>query len=65
MTEHLLTGAAPCTSAARGSDGDGSDACGNKQPNALYRPVIDQPGQRFALSDQLSYSLSASATAQF
>jgi hypothetical protein len=65
MTEHLLSGAAPCTSAARDSDGDGSDACGNKQPNALYRPVIDQPGQRFALSDQLSYSLSASATAQF
>jgi hypothetical protein len=63
-TSHLLTGAPACTSAAR-SSGSSDDACGDKQPNALYRAVIDQPGQRFALESQLAYSLSATATAQF
>jgi hypothetical protein len=63
-TQHLLTGTGACTSASRDSDG-ASDQCGDKQPNALYRAVIDQPGQRFALSGDLSYSLSATATAQF
>jgi hypothetical protein len=63
-TQHLLTGAAACTAAPRDRDSD-ADQCGEKQPNALYRAVIDEPGQRFALGSDLSYSLSATATAQF
>ncbi|HET6339172.1 MAG TPA: hypothetical protein VFG30_38395, partial [Polyangiales bacterium] len=63
-TQHLLTGAAACSAAGRDSDST-SDQCGDKQPNALYRAVIDQPGQRFALSSDIAYSLSATATAQF
>jgi hypothetical protein len=63
-TQHLLTGASACTSASRPS-GSTDDTCGDKQPNALYRAVIDQPGQRFAMSAQLAYTLSATATAQF
>jgi hypothetical protein len=63
-TQHLLTGAAACTSAARDS-GSTADQCGDRQPNALYRAVIDQPGQRFAMSAELAYTLSATATAQF
>jgi hypothetical protein len=63
-TQHLLTGAAACTSVGRDSDGT-ADQCGDKQPNALYRAVIDQPGQRFAMNAELAYTLSATATAQF
>jgi hypothetical protein len=63
-TQHLLTGAAACTSAGRDSGGT-ADQCGDKHPNALYRAVIDQPGQRFALNAELAYTLSATATAQF
>jgi hypothetical protein len=63
-TEHLLTGAPACTSDAR-ADASSDDACGDKQPNALYRAVIDQPGQRFGIQSHIAYSLSASATAQF
>lgn len=62
-TQHLLTGASPCTSVKRADSM--SDQCGDRQPNALYRAVIDQPGQRFAIEDELSYSLAATATAQF
>lgn len=63
-TQHLLTGAAACTSAGRDSAG-AADQCGDKQPNALYRSVIDLPGQRFAMNAELAYTLSATATAQF
>jgi hypothetical protein len=63
-TQHLLTGAAACTPDGRDA-GSTADQCGDKQPNALYRAVIDQPGQRFALSAELAYTLSATATAQF
>jgi hypothetical protein len=63
-TQHLLTGAAACTSASRDSSST-ADQCGDKHPNALYRAVIDQPGQRFALNAELAYTLAATATAQF
>jgi hypothetical protein len=63
-TQHLLTGAAACSEAGRDTDST-ADQCGDKQPNALYRAVIDQPGQRFAVSADIAYSLSATATAQF
>jgi hypothetical protein len=63
-TRHSLTGAGPCTGARRTS-GDSTDACGDETPNALYRGVIDQPGQRFWQVGQLAYSLAATATAQF
>lgn len=63
-SEHLLTGAPACTESARSGTG-AVDQCGNKQPNALYRAVIDAPGQRFLQSAALAYTLSATATAQF
>ncbi len=63
-TRHLLTGARPCTEATRG-EGEASGSCGERVPNALYRAVIDQPGQRFVISSQLAYSVSATAAAQF
>jgi hypothetical protein len=62
VTRHLLTGAAACTEASAPM---ASDDCGDRAHNALYRAVIDQPGQRFFLSADLSYTLSATATAQF
>ena len=61
-TRHLLTGAPACTSAAAEAP---SPDCGDSAHNALYRPVIDAPGQRFLLGGQLAYTLSATATAQF
>jgi hypothetical protein len=58
LTQHLLTDAAPCPS------GPGP-ACASAQINALYRPVIDLPGQRFLLSSDLTFALFAHATGQF
>jgi hypothetical protein len=61
-TRHLLTGAPACTDAPADTP---SPDCGDQAHNALYRPVIDAPGQRFLLSSALAYTLSAAATAQF
>jgi hypothetical protein len=57
-TSHWLTDAAPCASGAASS-------CASNQINALYRPVIDLPGQRFLLNSDLSFDLFAHATGQF
>jgi hypothetical protein len=62
VTRHLLTGAARCTEASAPVP---SDDCGENAHNALYRGVIDEPGQRFFLSSYLAYTFSATATAQF
>ena len=57
-TPHLLTDTAACL-----AGGDGS--CLNARINALYRPVIDLPGQRFLQTSNLSYDLFAIATGEF
>jgi hypothetical protein len=62
VTRHLLTGAAACTDASATSP---SDDCGDRAHNALYRAVIDEPGQRFFLSSHFAYTFAATATAQF
>jgi hypothetical protein len=58
LTSHLLTAAMPCASAT-------SETCPESEVNALYRPIIDLPGQRFRLSADLAFDLFASATGQF
>jgi hypothetical protein len=55
---HLLTDGAPCNAA-----GDGS--CTGVRADPQYRPVIDLPGQRFLLANDLTFDLLASATGQF
>jgi hypothetical protein len=57
-TPHLLTDTAACL-----AGGDGS--CINGRVNALYRPVIDLPGQRFLVNGNLTYDLFATATGEF
>jgi hypothetical protein len=62
VTRHLLTGAAACTETSASMT---SMDCGEQAHNALYRAVIDEPGQRFFLSSDLAYTFAATATAQF
>jgi hypothetical protein len=57
-SQHLLTDAAPCPSGS-------TVLCRPDQINALYRPVIDLPGQRFLLDSDLTFDLFAYATGQF
>lgn len=57
-TPHVLTDTAACL-----AGGDGS--CINGRANALYRPVIDLPGQRFLITGNLTYDLFATATGEF
>lgn len=58
MSQHLLTGAAPCGHS-------GPSVCQPGQANPLYRAVIDQPGQRFAMLENLRYDLFATAIGRF
>ena len=58
LTSHLLTAAMPCAAVA-------SESCPATELNALYRPIIDLPGQRFRLSADLAFDLFATATGQF
>lgn len=64
VNSHLLTSAEPCSERVRTS-GSPEGGCGDRQPNVLYRGVIDHAGQRFRLSSDLAYGLSASATGNF
>jgi hypothetical protein len=58
QTQHMLTDAAPCPSGA-------GPSCSPEHINALYRPIIDLPGQRFLLASDLTFDLFAHATGQF
>jgi hypothetical protein len=58
QTQHMLTDAAPCPSGA-------GPSCSPEHINALYRPIIDLPGQRFLLTSDLTFDLFAHATGQF
>jgi hypothetical protein len=62
-TAHGLDSAAPCSELK--TSGEASTDCGDRAANALHRPVIDLPGQRFSIAADLAYDLSATATAQF
>jgi hypothetical protein len=66
LTDHLITGAKDCDAGEpRVLEPSHATACEVPRVSALYRPVIDAPGQRFRLADALSVGLVARAQGQF
>jgi hypothetical protein len=65
-TPHLLTGARPCNSSIVPRPIDPRvGACAEGVVNPLYRAVIDAPGGRFRVHEDLSVELQAGATGRF
>ncbi len=68
VTAHAITGRAPCTGNASGADEARSDegsACTAGRVDPRSRAVLDAPGHRFSLRDQLLLNVYAQATAMF
>ncbi len=68
VTAHALTGRAPCAGEAGSADEARSDEgsqCSAGRVDARERAVIDAPGHRFELRDQLLLNVYAQATAMF
>jgi hypothetical protein len=64
---HLITDAPRCNESARATSSSDPRAgvCEPNLWNPLHRAVIDSPGQRFQVSDDLAYDLFARAVGQF
>ena len=66
VTPHLLTGARPCNASISPRPNDPRiGTCTDGVVNPLYRAVIDAPGGRFRVHDDLSVELQAGATGRF
>ncbi len=66
VTPHLITGARPCNAEVVPRPNDPQmGACSAGVMNPLYRAVIDAPGQRFRVHDELGVELQAGATGRF
>jgi len=66
VTPHFITGARPCNADVVPRPNDPRmGACTTGVMNPLYRAVIDAPGQRFRVHDELGVELQAGATGRF
>jgi hypothetical protein len=67
VTRHALSGRDPCAGPRREGELAAADArvCEAGRPDARERGVIDAPGRRFQLRDQLLLGVHAQATATF
>ena len=63
-TQHALTGRDPCDGPSPGTADDGR-VCSSGRADRRERGVIDAPGRRFIIKDQMLLGVYAQATASF